>query len=1085
MSSGFDVTMGPAGEPLDPAAATERLTKGSSRTRPVSGEQPGAVIGDYKLLQQLGEGGFGTVWLAAQYEPVQRKVALKIIKLGMDTREVIARFEAERQALAMMDHPHIARVLDAGATDSGRPFFVMELVKGEPVTEYCDRNQVSVEDRLALFVQVCQAVQHAHTKGIIHRDLKPSNVLVSTQDGKPHAKVIDFGIAKATASKLTEKTIFTAQQQLIGTPEYMSPEQAEGSLDIDTRTDVYSLGVLLYELLTGSTPFEGATLRTGAYVEIQRIIREKDPPRPSVRLATLVTLNNVAAQRHSEPRQLTSMLKGELDWIAMKAIEKDRQRRYETASALAADVERYLRGDAVSAAPPSRVYQLRKFVRRYRHAVSAAALVMLALILGVAGTSLGLIEARRQGREAQAARETAERRLAQLQMGTDLLTGIFADLDLQRVKDSGVALEYELGNRLAKAAEQLDGESMGDPLTVAGLQERMGISLHRLGHPAPAAEVLEKSVATRRQELGERHPDTLASMHQLAVSYLGLGRAEDALKLTEQVARLRGEVLGPQHAETLKSMNNLSVLYGRAGRRDEALKLREEILARRRETLDRNHPDMLSSMQALANSYLAANRHNEALALMEETRVLLKATLGADDPRTLLSMSSIASTYSMMGRHSDAIALYQETLALQRARLGPDHPSTLSTMHNLAGSYRDFGRHSDALKLHGDTLSLQREKLGDDHPDTLATMGGMALCYAAMGDHARAAKLQEETLALQRANLGPDHPDTLTSRVNLGSTYRALGQHQKALDLNQETVTLMTASFGADDPYTLVAKHNVADCYGALGRHEESLKLRQETAAAFLAKLGPDHPHTLMSMGSPAVSYHEMGRIPEALALRQRTLEAMKAKFGPEDPETLGAMHSLGQSYCAAGQHEQALKIFEEALNLRNKAIGANHPDTLLTVGAVVRCLEKLDRREEALRLLDSTFLAVTGSEADPARLVPVQSLRVMASQLRGDPHGAEEAVDRLVAALPKDYQSLFDLACHTARLAATYRLADATPAGQQRAQEAAEQAMSLLKQAIDAGYRNAPYLEQEPALDGLRSQEQFDALLAALVVRG
>jgi serine/threonine protein kinase len=346
-------------------------------------EGPGTRIGPYKILQLIGEGGFGSVFMAEQEKPVQRKVALKIIKLGMDTKAVIARFEVERQALALMDHPNIARVLDAGATENGRPYFVMELCKGEAVVEYCDKNNLSIHDRLDLFAQVCTAVQHAHTKGIIHRDIKPSNVLVSTQDGRPHAKVIDFGIAKATASKLTEKTLFTEHRALIGTPEYMSPEQAEGSLDIDTRTDVYSLGVLLYELLTGTTPFTSHELRSAAYAEIQRIIREVEPPKPSTRLShNTETLASVAAHRHTEPKKLGTVVRGELDWIVMKSLEKDRGRRYETANGLAMDIQRYLAGEAVLAAPPSTAYRFKKFIRRNRAVVTAGSAVAAALLIG-------------------------------------------------------------------------------------------------------------------------------------------------------------------------------------------------------------------------------------------------------------------------------------------------------------------------------------------------------------------------------------------------------------------------------------------------------------------------------------------------------------------------------------------------------------------------------------------------------------------------------------------------------------------------------------------------------------------------------
>jgi WD40 repeat protein len=363
-------------------------------------EGPGARIGRYKLLQLIGEGGFGSVFMAEQRQPVHRKVALKIIKMGMDTKQVIARFEAERQALAIMDHPNIARVLDAGATDGGRPFFVMELVKGDPITKYCDDNHLSIAERLELFIQVCHAVQHAHQKGIIHRDLKPNNILVSTQDGRPFAKVIDFGIAKATASRLTEKTLFTEHRALIGTPEYMSPEQASGSLDIDTRTDVYSLGVLLYELLTGSTPFDAQSLRRVAYEEIERVIRETDPPKPSTRIsASIQTIQSVAAHRRTEPKKLGTIVRGELDWIVMKALEKDRARRYESASSLAEDVVRHTSGNAVVAAPPGAVYRIRKVARRHRTAIATSAAVATVLVGGIIASWIEAARAHRAERK--------------------------------------------------------------------------------------------------------------------------------------------------------------------------------------------------------------------------------------------------------------------------------------------------------------------------------------------------------------------------------------------------------------------------------------------------------------------------------------------------------------------------------------------------------------------------------------------------------------------------------------------------------------------------------------------------------------
>src|SRR5262245_42242886 len=331
-------------------------------------ERPGTIIGQYKLLEQIGEGGFGIVFMAEQREPIRRKVALKVIKPGMDTRQIIARFEAERQALSLMDHPNIARVLDAGATGSGRPYFVMELVKGVSITEFCDKNQLAPEARLKLFIDVCHAIQHAHHKGVIHRDIKPTNVMVTLHDGNPVVKVIDFGVAKATVQRLTERTLFTAYGQMVGTPAYMSPEQAEMSgLDIDTRSDVYALGVLLYELLTGTTPLEGKRLRDAGYVEMQRLIREEEAPRPSTRLSSLGDSATVlAGNRGMDARRLAQLLAGDLDGVVMKALEKDRTRRYETANGFAMDVQRYLHHEAILARPPATAYKLKKFAQRNR-----------------------------------------------------------------------------------------------------------------------------------------------------------------------------------------------------------------------------------------------------------------------------------------------------------------------------------------------------------------------------------------------------------------------------------------------------------------------------------------------------------------------------------------------------------------------------------------------------------------------------------------------------------------------------------------------------------------------------------------------
>ncbi len=422
-------------------------------------ETPGTVIGPYKLLQQIGEGGMGTVFMAEQTQPVQRKVALKVIKAGMDSRQVIARFEAERQALAMMDHVNIARVFDGGATDNGRPYFVMELVHGVPITQYCDDHHLTPRERLELFVPVCQAIQHAHQKGIIHRDLKPSNVLVTLYDGKPVPKVIDFGVAKATEQKLTERTLFTQYGAMVGTLEYMSPEQAEMSaLGVDTRSDIYSLGVLLYELLTGNTPLTHRRMKEVAYAEILRLIKEEEPQRPSTRLSDSgEALASISANRHMEPAKLTRLVKGELDWIVMKTLEKDRNRRYESASAFAVDVQRYLADEPVQACPPSAWYRFRKFARRNKAGALMGASVALGLLLAIGGlVSAVLVQAASSAEVRAEQKQTAEALDRERETNNALVDSLKRE-ELTRYFRSIALAERELAaGNVGRAEELLD-----------------------------------------------------------------------------------------------------------------------------------------------------------------------------------------------------------------------------------------------------------------------------------------------------------------------------------------------------------------------------------------------------------------------------------------------------------------------------------------------------------------------------------------------------------------------------------------------------------------------------------------------------
>jgi serine/threonine protein kinase len=518
--------------PAGQGAVAKEDAANAAETILVSGileEKPGSRIGHYKLLQRIGEGGCGVVYMAEQEEPIRRRVAFKVIKLGMDTKQVIARFEAERQALALMDHPNIAKVLDAGATETGRPYFVMELVRGIKITDYCDQNNLSTEGRLEIFMQVCHAIQHAHQKGIIHRDIKPSNILVTVNDGVPVPKVIDFGIAKATQQKLTDKTLFTAFEQFIGTPAYMSPEQAEMSgLDIDTRSDIYELGVLLYELLTGKTPFDAKELIQAGIEEMRRVIREQEPARPSTKLSTMGAeeQTTVAKRRQVEAPKLIHQMRGDLDWIVMKCLEKDRTRRYETANALADDLKRHLDNEPVVACPPSHLYRCQKLVRRNRLAFAMAASVAASLLLGLGAATFMFFQEKEARVQAEGARqqEAGARRQAQ---AAEKSARTLAEV--RRLNTQVLLLVHFLPH-------------LGGPWTPAAIGT------------INQAEQLAQKAKDLAGKLGPNHPEQGASMISLAFVQLARGNQEQA----EKIARDGLRVLPKDHPDA--TMGNV-VLY--------------------------------------------------------------------------------------------------------------------------------------------------------------------------------------------------------------------------------------------------------------------------------------------------------------------------------------------------------------------------------------------------------------------------------------------------------------------------------------------------------------------------------------------
>jgi tetratricopeptide (TPR) repeat protein/tRNA A-37 threonylcarbamoyl transferase component Bud32 len=784
----------------DPNATLPR--SGPAPDAHLPAEQVGQSIGRYKLLEQIGEGGFGTVWLAEQREPVKRRVALKIIKLGMDTKQVVARFEAERQALAMMDHPNIAKVFDGGATDTGRPYFVMEYIRGVPILEYCDTEKLDTKARLELFISVCHALQHAHHKGIIHRDIKPSNVLITLHDGKPVPKVIDFGIAKATNTELTQKTLFTQHRQMIGTPAYMSPEQAEMSgLDIDTRSDVYSLGVLLYELLTGTTPFDDKELLERGYAEMMRIIREVEPHKPSTRLSSLgETATRTAQQRHAaDPQKLGTILRGDLDWIVMKCLEKDRTRRYETANGLASDIKRHLSDEPVVAGRPSAGYKLRKFVKRNRGQVISGGVVATVLIAATA-VSIGFALSEAEQRHIAAAEATrADKEKAVAQAVNDFLT---EDLlaAVAPAPETGQGKDVLMRDVLDEAAERIEeasrvgGRFEETPMVEASIRATLGRTYLLLGEYAAAEPHLERVRLLRRRELGEEHPKTLASMNNLANLYGNQGRYEEAEPLQVTTLEIQKRVLGEEHPHTLTSMMNLANLYRNQGRYEEAEPLQVTTLEIKKRVLGEEHPDTLSTSNNLASLYRNQGRYDEAEPLYVKTLEIQKRVLGDEHRSTLGSITNLGNLYLSLKRFDDARAMYESSLPIKRRVLGMQHPWTRIALEGLAQAYDGSNRGDDALALWRELQDFQLAQVED--ADASAQMLNNAAWdlltheFEELWDPARALLLAERACRMEKEAGGAElwgYLDTLAMAQHLtGDTAAAVNTQRRAIELMPE-----------------------------------------------------------------------------------------------------------------------------------------------------------------------------------------------------------------------------------------------------------------------------------------------------------
>ena len=694
----------------------------------VTASVPESVAG-YRVLRVLGQGGMGVVYLGEQSEPIHRQVAIKLLRPGMDTAQVIARFEAERQALAVMDHPSIARIIDAGATAEGRPYFVMEYVDGLPITEYCDRNQLSTRHRLELFRRLCAGVQHAHHKAVIHRDLKPSNVLVAEHDGIPVPRIIDFGIAKATGGRWSDRSPVTEHGLLIGTLEYMSPEQADpGGATVDTRADVYSLGAMLYELLTGTRPFEPGELRHAAVAEVLRKILDDDPPRPSERLSTLGGLSaDLAVKRRTTAPHLRRELSGDLDWITLCALEKNRDRRYGSPEALSADIGRYLADEPVTARPPSAAYRARKFVRRHRFGVIVASAILGGLVLAVAGLGVSLARVRRA--EAAATREAA----AKSEVAAFLI-GLFQASDPR--------------------------EARGAPLT--------------------ADELLQRGAERIRDEFGDQPELQSELLEILGRVYMSKGLYSDAESLLDDALRVRREVLDLDNERVVELKGALAGVYWYQGRFEEAMVAVTEARDLETRLTGGDTVPAYTAMHTMALLHYSRGQFEAAISAGEEALDGLRRLRGAEDPKTLTAMATLSAALRQAGRVEDAARLGLEAYEIRKRTLGPDHPETLRSANNVAIAYREEGRLEEALALHQETLAIKIRVLGESHIDTVSSRTNVGLALLDLGRLEEAEQMLTLALRIQSEERGLDHPATLEPRFSLANTLKAMGRLDEA-----------------------------------------------------------------------------------------------------------------------------------------------------------------------------------------------------------------------------------------------------------------------------------------------------------------
>ena len=865
-------------------------------------------IGPYRLIRELGAGGMGQVWLAEQTAPVRRHVALKLIKGGMYDRSVLQRFLSERQSLALMDHPAIAKVFDAGATEAGQPYLVMEYVDGLPITDYCDSKKLDIQSRLKLFLQVCEGVQHAHQKAIIHRDLKPSNILIVEVDGKPAPRLIDFGLAKRTAASLVaaDQEFATQVGMFLGTPAYMSPEQADpGSRDIDTRTDVYSLGVVLYELLTGSLPFAARRLNDQPVDEFLRQFREAETQKPSRRVSDKHDSSLEQAEaRGTESRSLAESLRGDLDWITLKALDKGRDRRYDTPSALAADISNYLENRPVTARPASTGYRLSKYLRRNRVSVAvvSGAMILLAAFAVTEGFQI-----RRVTRE----RDRADRI-------TDFMTNIFKVPDPSESRGNTITAREILD----KSSKQIETDRGMDPQVQSQLMQVMGLTYANLGLYSRAHDLAQRALDIRSKLLGPEDPKTLESRNQLGPILFQEGRDRDAEKFIRATIDIETRRLGPKDPLTLASKDDLAILLNQAGGYAEAEKIERDLIPIRTQTLGAENILTLRSRGVLENSLRYESRFAEA---EKEGRQLLDIqlrVLGPNNPRTIAAQHNLGNVLQEQGKYDEAAVVYRQAIDVSRRVLGPEHPDTTSTMLNLANDIRHNPQQwPEAEQLYRKVLEIATRAEGPDSHNATRAQEGLGNLLSSEDRFVEAEQLLRAVLASHQRIFGPDHTDTLLTQYNIASVLTKQKRFAEAEALFRQTLAAQTRTLGVEDGDTLATMMVLSDVLSQENKPEEAEQLARKSYSTQLRQLGPQHGDTLESLHDLCDALVRLHRSEEAKQIVRSNIQQTVAL---KDGDPSWAWYELA---CVSAISGNSAKDKDEAFDELNSALRTGFDD--------------------------------------------------------------------------------------------------------------------------------------------------------------